>query len=113
LKTTVEHFRNLVSLSIADGKIAEVERVALSQIAYERGIPMDRLNVMLNKAHEYRFVIPQNLTEREKQLAEMIEFASVDGEFSPAEMELITHVADRLGFSRLELDKMLKAHGHP
>lgn len=112
MKTTVEHFRNLVSLSAADGKIAETERVALSKIAFERGIPMDRLNVMLNKASEYRFVIPQNISEREKQLAEMIEFAKVDGDFSPAELELITHVADKLGVSRLEFDKLMKAHGH-
>jgi uncharacterized tellurite resistance protein B-like protein len=108
MATTIEHFRNLVSLSAADGKIEETERIALSKIAYERGIPMDRMNVMLTHANEYTFLIPQNMIEREKQLEEMIEFAKVDGEFANAELELITVVAERLGFTKQELDHYLK-----
>ena len=107
MTTDIEHFRNLVSLSAADGKIAEVERVALSKIAFERGIPLDRVNVMLNKADEYKFLIPQNTKDREKQLEDMIMFAQIDGEFSKAELDLITTVAERLGFSKTELDKFL------
>ncbi len=107
MATEIEHFRNLVSLSAADGKIEETERIALSKIAYEKGIPMDRMNVMLNRASEYIFLIPQNLVEREKQLQDMIEFAMVDGEFASAELELITIVAEKLGFSREELKTFL------
>jgi len=108
MATAIEHFRNLVSLSVADGKIEETERVALSKIAYERGIPMDRMNVMLSHANEYTFLIPQNMIEREKQLEEMIQFAKVDGEFAKAELELISVVANKLGFSNEELDQFLK-----
>ncbi|MBA4055173.1 MAG: hypothetical protein C0490_10710 [Marivirga sp.] len=79
--TKLEHFRNLVSLSAADGKIEEVERVALSKIAYQLGIPLERLNVMLLKASEYVYLIPQNNEERERQLEEMISLAWVDGDF--------------------------------
>jgi uncharacterized tellurite resistance protein B-like protein len=106
----LEHFRNLVSLSAADGKIEEIELVALNKIAYEQGIPVDRLNVMLSKAHEYRYLIPQNLTEREKQLDQMIELALCDGEFAPAEVELIAMVAEKLGFSQQELDQIIASH---
>jgi uncharacterized tellurite resistance protein B-like protein len=108
MATAIEHFRNLVSLSAADGKIEETERVALSKIAYERGIPLDRMNVMLNHAQEYTYLIPQNMIEREKQLEEMIQFAKVDGEFARAELELISVVANRLGFSKDELEQFLK-----
>jgi uncharacterized tellurite resistance protein B-like protein len=108
MATAIEHFRNLVSLSAADGKIEETERVALSKIAYERGIPLDRLNVMLSRAEEYTYLIPQNMIEREKQLEEMIQFAKVDGEFAKAELELISVVANRLGFTKEELDHFLK-----
>ena len=109
MTTAIEHFRNLVSLSAADGKIEETERVALSKIAYERGIPMDRMNVMLSKANEYVYLIPQNLIDREMQLEEMIAFAKVDGEFSKSELDLITLVAGRLGFSVDQLDQFIKA----
>jgi uncharacterized tellurite resistance protein B-like protein len=109
----LQHFRNLVSLSAADGKIEEVERVALSKIAYERGIPLDRLNIMLSRANEYAYLIPQNLKEKEKQLDEMISLALVDGELSPAELELIKMVAEKLGFSNVELDKIIQSHGGP
>lgn len=107
MATDLEHFRNLVSLSAADGIIEESERVALSKIAYDKGIPFDRMSVMLKKASEYQYLIPQNLIDREKQLQDMIEFAKVDGDFCKAELDLITTVAQRLGFTQEELDQFL------
>jgi uncharacterized tellurite resistance protein B-like protein len=107
----LEHFRNLVSLSAVDGKIEEVERVALSKIAFEQGVPLDRLNVMLNHANEYTYLIPQNTKEREKQLEQMINLALVDGHFAPAEVELIQIVGGKLGFSKKELEVILETHG--
>ena len=106
----LEHFRNLVSLSAIDGKIEEVERVALSKIAYEQDLPLDRLNLMLNRASEYIYLIPQNTEEKEKQLEQMIRLALVDDDFSPAELELIEMVSDRLGFSRKDLTVILETH---
>ena len=108
--TRLEHFRNLVSLSAADGKIEDVERVALSKIAFEWDIPLDRLNVMLDKAHEYIYLIPQNNEEREKQLEQMISLAKIDGEFAPAEHELIKMVAGKLGFTGDELEQIILDH---
>jgi len=106
----LEHFRNLVSLSAVDGKIEDVERVALSKIAFEQGLTLDRLNLMLNRASEYIYLIPQNTEEREQQLEEMIKLAMVDDEFAPAELELIEMVAEKLGFTSKELDKILETH---
>ena len=106
--TQLEHFRNLVSLSAIDGKIEEVERVALAKIAYEQGLPLERLNLMLNRASEYIYLIPQNTEEKEKQLEEMIKLALVDDDFAPAELELIEMVSDRLGFTRAELGVILE-----
>ncbi len=106
----LEHFRNLISLSAADGKIEHTERVALAKIAYEWEIPLDRLNVMIDKAHEYVFLIPQNTHEREKQLNLMLSLAKIDGEFCPAELALITMVAGKLGFTTEELDQIIRDH---
>jgi uncharacterized tellurite resistance protein B-like protein len=106
----LEHFRNLVSLSAVDGKIEEVERVALAKIAYAQGIPLDRLNVMLQRATEYIYLIPQNQQERETQLQEMLDLALIDGEFARAERDLITMVAEKLGIAEDELDKIIEAH---
>ena len=106
----LEHFRNLVSLSAVDGKIEEVERVALAKIAYAQGIPLDRLNVMLQRATEYIYLIPQNQQEREIQLQEMLDLALIDGEFARAERDLITMVAEKLGVAKDELDKIIETH---
>ena len=106
----LEHFRNLVSLSAVDGKIEDVERVALSKIAFEQGVPLDRLNVMLNHANEYTYLIPQNTKEREKQLEQMINLALVDGHFAPAELELIQVVGGKLGFSTKEVEAILETN---
>lgn len=110
LDIELEHFRNLVSLAAADGKIEDIERVTLSKIAFERGIPLDRLNIMLKRAHEYIYLIPQNLEEKEKQLEDMIKLALVDGDFAPAEHKLINTVGEKLGFSRKELDQLVAKH---
>ena len=106
-QTALEHFRNLVALVAADREIRESERAALFKIAYDRGIPLDRFNVMLKKAHEYQYLVPQNVIDREKQLHEMIEVAFIDGEFSTAEYELIIRVGGKLGFTKEDIDKMI------
>jgi uncharacterized tellurite resistance protein B-like protein len=106
----LEHFRNLVSLSAIDGRIEDIERVALSKIAFEQGLPLERLNLMLNRANEYIYLIPQNTEEREQQLEEMITLALVDGDFAPAELELIEMVAEKLGFKKKELEVILETH---
>lgn len=106
----IEHFRNLVSLAAVDGKIEDIERITLSKIAYERGISVDRMNVMLKHADEYVYLIPQNMQERDRQLKEMIEFALVDGEFAQAEKGLIFSVGERLGFTVDQLNFTIDNH---
>ena len=107
-QTKIEHFRNLVSLAGADGIIQESERVALSKIAYDRGIPLDRMNVMLDRSKEYVYLIPQNLAERDTQMRDMIELVMVDGEFAKAELDLILSVGEKLGFSQEEIKQQIK-----
>ena len=105
--TRLEHFRNLVSLCAADGSIKDIERVALSKIAYTNDIPLERLNFMLSKAKEYIYLIPQNTRDRERQMEEMIQLAWIDGDFAIAEKELIRMVGEKLGFSIPQVDDML------
>jgi len=106
----IEHFRNLVSLVTSDGKVDELERVALAKIAFEKEIPLDRLNLMLEKGDEYSFIIPQNHHDRENQLEDMIKLALVDGDFAKAELELIMKVGEKLDFSKIEVEDMIADH---
>ncbi|MGC1242003.1 MAG: hypothetical protein WA874_10450 [Chryseosolibacter sp.] len=103
----LEHFRNLVSLSAADGKIEEAERNSLGRIAASLEIPADRLQVMLTHAHEYVYLVPQNNKNREQQLKEMIDIALVDGNFSLSERELIKSIAHKLGFTLHEAEAII------
>jgi len=100
----LEHFRNLVSLSAADGKIEEAERNSLMRIAASLGIATERLDVMLAHASEYVYLVPQNNHERDKQLQEMVTIALVDGEFAISERELIKSIAHKLGFTHREAE---------
>jgi len=107
MNQNIEHFRNLVSLAAVDGKIEEIERITLSKIAYDRGISVERMNVMLKHADEYVYLIPQNRNDRDKQLKDMIDFALVDGEFAEAEKGLIMTVGEKLGFTAEQLDSAI------
>lgn len=106
----LEHFRNLVSLSAADGRIEEAERKSLTKIATALGIPSDRLEVMLTHAHEYVYLVPQNNKNRELQLEQMIDIALVDGNFSLSERELIKSIAHKLGFTHHEAEALIDRH---
>jgi tellurite resistance protein len=106
----LEHFRNLVSLSAADGKIEDAERISLTSIAEKLGIPLDRLQVMLTHAHEYIYLVPQNSKHREQQLQEMIDIALVDGYFSLSERELINSIARKLGFTHQESEEIIERY---
>lgn len=106
----LEHFRNLIALSAADGRIEDIERSTLMRIATNQHIPAERVNVMLSKAAEYAYLIPQNIKEREAQLEEMIGLALVDGVLDDAELNLIAMVAEKLQFTREELDAILEQH---
>ncbi len=107
MNQNIEHFRNLVSLAAVDGKVEEIERITLSKIAYDRGISVERMDVMLKHADEYVYLIPQNTQDRDKQLQEMIDFALVDGEFAKAERDLILLVGEKLGFSLEEINILI------
>jgi uncharacterized tellurite resistance protein B-like protein len=106
----LEHFRNLVALSAADGTIEEIERATLTKIASQQEIPQERVNIMLSRASEYAYLIPQNQSERASQLEEMIDLALVDGVLDQAELALITMVAEKLGVSRGSLSTMIAQH---
>lgn len=106
----LEHFRNLVALSAADGTIEEIERETLTRIATQQEIPLDRVNIMLSRASEYAYLIPQNQRERKSQLEEMIDLALVDGVLDQAELSLISMVADKLSVSREELSVLIERH---
>ena len=106
----LEHFRNLVALSAADGRIEDIERTTLLKIATNQKIPLERVNIMLSKASEYAYLIPQNVRERESQLEEMINLALVDGVLDDAELGLIGMVAEKLKFSKEELNTILEQH---
>ena len=106
----LEHFRNLISLSAADGKIEEAERKSLTRIATALGIPSDRLEVMLTHAHEYVYLVPQNMRNRDEQLQQMIDIALVDGNFSISERELIKSIAHKLGFTHQEAESMIESY---
>ncbi|MEM6361737.1 MAG: hypothetical protein AAF149_23350 [Bacteroidota bacterium] len=105
----LEHFRNLVSLATADGKIEEIERIALSKIAYDIGVPLDRLNVMLDHGDEYVYFIPQNKQDKEKQLSDMIQLALADGDLAKAELELIHLVGSRLDYTKDEVNGVISS----
>lgn len=104
----LEHFRNLVSLAGADGIIKDSERVALSKIAFELGMQLDRMNVMLNHSQEYTYIIPQNIQDRDKQMCDMVDLAMVDGELAKVELDLIKTVGEKLGFNNEEVEIIIK-----
>ncbi|MEM6734663.1 MAG: TerB family tellurite resistance protein [Bacteroidota bacterium] len=108
IKKKREHFKNLIALAYADGRIDEKEEEMLTQIGREIGLSKFDVDNLMNMGPTFQYIIPQNEEDREDQIVEMIKMAIIDGEFTTQEYDLCKNVAERLGFTETELGLIIK-----
>jgi len=106
-EVNIEHFKNLVAVSVADGVLDEDEREFLEERAEEFGLPMDEVVAIIKTAHELKFIVPDDEEDREEQLADIVFMSMVDGDIEDKEYQLCLNIAERLGLKKVDLDQVI------
>ncbi len=103
----LEHFQNLVSVAFADGHFEEAEKEFLEERAEELGLPADKVADIIDKALTLEFIVPDDLEDREEQLADVVFMSMVDGDIEQKEYDLCLNIAERLGLKKADLDEVI------
>ncbi|MEQ8243431.1 TerB family tellurite resistance protein [Fulvivirga sp.] len=103
----LEHFQNLVSVAYADGHFEEEEREFLEERAEELGLPAEDVARILKNPTELDFVVPDDMDDREEQLADVVFMSMVDGDIQDKEYDLCLNIAERLELKKSDLDEVI------
>lgn len=107
-KIKVEHFKNLVAVAYSDGFYDEIERDFLAQKAIEYGLSTQMVSTILSNAENLQFIVPENSIDSEDQLSDIVYMAIIDGVLRKDEYQLCLNIAERLGFSKSHVDKVIE-----
>lgn len=103
----LEHFKNLVAVSMADGFLDDDEKEFLEERAEEFGLPRDEVSDIVAKAGKLEFIVPENEEDREEQLADIVFMSMVDGDIEEKEYQLCLNIAERLELKKEDLDEVI------
>ncbi len=99
-----DHFRNLVAVAFADGVLDKAEEELLTLKAIEYGLPQPTVDFIMSEAENLEFIIPRTIIDREHQISEAVNMATIDGEIHNKEYQLLISLALRLGFQNTDVD---------
>jgi tellurite resistance protein len=102
-----EHFANLVAIAYADDLLDDDEKRFLSERAEDIGLNTDEVKLMLTNADELKIIVPLNQDEAEEQIADIVYMIMVDGEIHHKEYKLCLDIAQKLDYSKTDLDYMI------
>jgi len=103
-----EHFQNLVAVAYADGDFSEKEVAFLAEKAVDFGLENSIVEQIMSRAAELEFEVPLNDFEREDQLSDTVFISMVDGKVADKEYSLCLKIAEKLDFTKKELDQVIE-----
>ena len=106
-EVNIDHFKNLVAVSVADGHLDDDEREFLEERAEELGLPADDVKNIIDNADKLEFVVPDDEEDREEQLADIVFMSMVDGTIEDKEYALCLDIANRLELKKSDLDEVI------
>lgn len=103
----IQHFKNLVAIASADGVMDADEKDFLIEKAEELGIPKEEVDEIMNNLDGLEFEVPQDMEDKEDQLADIVFMAMIDGEIHDTEYNLCLKIADKLGLKKEDVDEVI------
>ena len=104
-ETTV---KNAIAVMLADGKIDPNEMKLLSVICQRVGLSEKQLKAILENPQSIEFTPAKNQNERAQQLIDMVAMMMVDGDIDSREVEILIHLASKLGFRPSSVTELVK-----
>ncbi len=103
----LDHFKNLVAVSMVDGVLDDGEKEFLEERADEFGLPSDQVSQIIANADKLEFVVPEDEEGREEQLADIVFMSMADGTIEEKEYQLCLNIAERLELKKEDLDEVI------
>ena len=103
------HFKNLVLLARADGKVEEVELQLLKRIASRLSLTEEQVKEIIEHPSQYPTIPPVSKVERYERLAWFVEMIYVDGIVDAEEERLVLRKGVALGFDEKDIERIYHA----
>ncbi len=103
------HFKNLLLIAKADGKLTDEENLLLYRIGKNIDLNKEQIEDIINNPSKYPIIPPVSKVERMQQMVELIKMMITDGEIDKNEMNLIDIMAVRLGYKNIDEVDVKKA----
>lgn len=100
----------LVKMVYADNELSPRERLVLERFAARQGVPLPRLNAMIDAAVHQALELPEPSGPQQARvwLAAMADMSLADGKVTPEEFALLSDAGARMGFDRGQVKDLLK-----
>jgi hypothetical protein len=106
-KQDKEHFIHLIQISLADGKIEDVELQMLQRIGSKLGLTKPEVDDLLATNKQSEYIPPYELSKRFEQLYDVIKMVYADGVIDENEMRLASGLSMKSGFAEEEIPTLL------
>ena len=101
------HFKDLVAMAAADGKLDEKEKKFLSDKATEYGLPADEVKAIFENSNNLQFSGYKDVENKEGHLADIVFMAMIDGELKKEEYGLCLQIAEKMELSKQDVDRII------
>ncbi len=96
-KEKKSHFKNLVAVALADGKLDDAEAQLLARIGVRMGMDMKEINALLTKPEKVKLVLPTDQREKITQMIDVVAMMIIDGDADPREIQFCMALAVQMG----------------
>jgi len=104
-KKVRSHFKNLLSVAMADGILDKVELDNLFKISKKYYITREELESIIDNSSSITFNPPANKVDRCSQLYNLVEMMLVDGEVDSNEFRMCMSFGVGLGFEPVSIEE--------
>ncbi len=106
-KKRKSHFKNLLAMAMADGKLDNIEFDFIMQLAQKCYMSQEEIKRVLDSPEQINFYVPRTDRERFDQIYDLVTVMLIDGEINPRELNLCKVFAVKLGFRPAIVDRLI------
>jgi len=106
-KERLSHIKNLIALTLADGKVDPTEVAVITAVASRENISPDKVKELMQHPDRASFVIPDSNDKKLEYLQDMVLLMMSDGDIDDKELALCKIVAIKFGYRHEVIDAML------
>jgi uncharacterized tellurite resistance protein B-like protein len=108
-KLSIEYFRALMSVAMADGTLREEEKEFFQERAEELGFPLESIQEMFSSTIEELQNTSSYEVDEVDFLTDIVAMAMIDGELHKDEYDLCIKLVEKLNYTKADLDNTIHA----